>query len=65
MNKVYKNVDDYLKENFPELYFNYKNDDRTPIQRNIDALSERFDKDIREIIAGTHSKSRNSKSVHA
>ena len=65
MNKIYKNVDDYFKENFPKSYLDFKNDDRTPIQRDIDALSERFDKAVREIIAGTHSKSHNNEPGHA
>jgi hypothetical protein len=65
MNKVYKNVDEFLKECFPESYFAIKNEEETSLQYYIETSSERFNNAIKEILKGNHPASHNSKSISA
>jgi hypothetical protein len=63
MTKIYKNVDDFLKENFPESYPILKNEEETSLQYYIETSSERFNKAIKEILMGNHPTSHNNKSI--
>jgi hypothetical protein len=65
MNKVYKDVNDFLKENFPESYLAVKNEEETSLQYYIETSAERFNKTIKEILKGNHPTPHNNKSVSA
>jgi uncharacterized phage-like protein YoqJ len=65
MTKVYKNAEEFLRENFPESYLVYKNDEETSLQYYIETSAERFNKTIKEILKGTHPTPHNNKSVSA
>jgi len=52
MNKVYKNVDDFLKEKFPSFSNNKNQNDKTALQDYIENFSRKFRTEIREIIKG-------------
>ena len=63
MTKVYKNVEAFLKENFPKSYFEYKKEEETSLQNHIDTLSEQLNENISKILKGEPTTSRNKKSV--
>jgi len=63
MNKVYKNAEHFLMENFPKAYLAMNDEDETSIQHYIDSLSEQFNKSINEIIRGNHQTSQQNKPV--
>jgi len=62
MNKVYKNVEHFLIENFPRAYLAMK-EEETSIQHYIDSSSKQFNKTINEIIRGSRQTLHNNKSA--
>jgi len=65
MTKVFKNVEEFLKENFPKSYFEYKKEEETSLEYHIDVLSEEFNENISKILKGELSTSHNKKSAQA
>lgn len=63
MNKIYKNVEFFLMENFPRSYLEFKNEEETSLQHYVDTLSEQLNENISKILKGELSTSRNKKSV--
>jgi hypothetical protein len=63
MAKVYKNAEDFLKENFPKSYLVIKNEEETSLQYHIDALSEELNENISKILKGELSTSHKKKSA--
>jgi len=64
MNKIYKDINEFFKENFPISYYTMKNQDKTTLQQYIDASTEKFNKSINDILLKDHSESHNNKSVN-
>jgi hypothetical protein len=52
MNKVYKDIDEFLAEMFPSLFNTKKENDKTTIQLYIERTSREFSSEIRKIING-------------
>ena len=63
MNKIYKDVEHFLMENFPKTYLAMKEEEETSIQHYIDSSWEQFNKTINEIIRENRQPSHNNKSV--
>jgi len=63
MNRVYKNAQHFIMENFPKAYQAMKDAEETSIQHYIDSSSEQFNKTINEIIKGNHQISHRNKPV--
>ena len=63
MNKVYKDAEHFLMENFPKAYLALKDDEETSIQHYIDSSSKQFNKTINEIIKGSRQTLHNNKSA--
>jgi hypothetical protein len=52
MNKVYKDIDEFLAEMFPSLFNDKKESDETAIQYYIERTSREFSSEIKNIISG-------------
>ena len=52
MNKVYKDIDEYLRETFPNYFNKESQKDETTIQNYIDKTSQEFSSEINKIIKG-------------
>ena len=52
MNKVYKNIDDFLKEIFPNFSNNKDQNPKTTLQDYMESFSHKFSAEIRKIIKG-------------
>jgi hypothetical protein len=65
MAKIYKNVDEFLKECFPESYLAVKAEEEASLQYYIETSSERFNKAVKEILKGNPSTPCKNKAVSA
>jgi len=65
MNKIYRNAEHFLMENFPKAYLTMKDDEKTSIQHYIDSSSEQFNNTINEIMRGNRQTSHQHKPVQA
>ena len=63
MTKTYKNVEEFLIENFPKAYLKYKNEEEESLQHYIDTFSNQLSKAINEILQADHHESRNKESI--
>ena len=63
MNKVYKDIEHFLIENFPRAYLAMKEEEETSIHHYIDSSWKQFNKTINEIIRGNCQTSHNNKPV--
>jgi len=52
MNKVYKDIDEFLAEMFPSSFNVKKENDKTTIQYYIERISHEFSSEIKKIISG-------------
>ena len=65
MNKVYKNAEIFLMENFPKSYLKFKNEEETSLQHYVDTLSEQFNENISKILKGELSTSNDKEAVQS
>jgi hypothetical protein len=61
MDKIYKNAEIFLMENFPKSYLAVKNEEETSLQHYVDTLSEQLNENISKILREELSTSHNKK----
>lgn len=52
MNKTYRDIDEFLKETFPDVFHTSEQDTETTIQYYINKASREFSSEIKKIIQG-------------
>jgi hypothetical protein len=63
MNKVYKNAEEFLMENFPKSYPEYKKDMETSLEHYIKTSAEQFKKELNDILHGELQTTNTKKAV--